>query len=702
MPGHAQAPQQPPASGQTPPAAGQNPPATAGQNPPPAAGQNPTPPGQPPAGQAQPPIFRSIVNFVRVDVIVTDRNGNPVDDLKPEDFEITEQGQRQTIEQFKLIALDGGRSNGSNDPPRQIRTDFDEETEAARDDVRLFAFFLDDYHVRRETSMMARTQLARFVDTQLGPSDMIGVMYPLESTVAVRMTRNHAAVSKALTQFTGRKYDYTPRNEIEEKYVYYPAQAIENIRNDVSLSAIKALIVHMGGLKEGRKALMLVSEGYSGLLPAQLQNNNASLPLPPNAAGNPETNPVAAVSQDRALNTANFNLDMDIRDLTDLANKNNVAIYAIDPRGLATGEFGIDQNIGPGTDRQYLNQSLETLRQMAFDTDGRAIVNRNDLLGGMKQIIQDSSAYYLLGYSSSFSKLDGKFHEIKVRLKRPGLQVRARKGYWAFSADDAAKASAPPAPEMPKAYSTALASISAAPQSRTIRTWLGTERGESGKTKVTFLWEPITRTGQAPRPGDVPARVSLTAISPDGSPYFRGRLPQAAAAAAPGAAPTSGGRVTFDVPPGKMALRISVENADNDVLDSELREVEVPDLTGPQVLLSTPQVFRARTIRDYQQLRGDAQATPTAVREFSRTDRIFVRIAAYSAGFEPPPLTARMLNRAGQAISTLQVTPSAVGAGLRDVEVPLTSVPPGEYLIEISAPDRDTSVQTVVGVRITS
>src|SRR6187402_658318 len=163
--GHAQAPQQ--AQPQSPQ-----------QQPPQAQQQQPPPP---PAGD-QPPIFRSIINFVRVDVIVTDRNGNPVGDLKPEDFEVIEQGQSQTIETFKLISLDGGRSNGRNDPPRQIRTDFDEETEAARDDVRLFAIFLDDYHVRRESSMMMRDQIARFVDTQLGPSDMIGLMYPLEST----------------------------------------------------------------------------------------------------------------------------------------------------------------------------------------------------------------------------------------------------------------------------------------------------------------------------------------------------------------------------------------------------------------------------------------------------------------------------------------------------------------------------------------
>ena len=74
---------------------------------------------------------------------------------------------------------------------------------------------------------------------------------------------------------------------------------------------------------------------------------------------------------------------------------------------------------------------MDTLRVLADQTDGRAIVNRNDLAVGMKQIMRDSSAYYLIGYNSSQAPVDGKFHEINVRVKRPGVEVRSRKGYWA-------------------------------------------------------------------------------------------------------------------------------------------------------------------------------------------------------------------------------------------------------------------------------
>ena len=95
--------------------------------------------------------------------------------------------------------------------------------------------------------------------------------------------------------------------------------------------------------------------------------------------------------------------------------------------------------VGLQTDRKHLRDALDTLRVLADNTDGRAIINRNDLATGMKQIIRDSSAYYLLGYNSTQAPTDGKFHEIKVKVKRQGVEVRARKGYWAYTAEDAAR-----------------------------------------------------------------------------------------------------------------------------------------------------------------------------------------------------------------------------------------------------------------------
>jgi VWFA-related protein len=670
---------------------------------------------QPPPPATQPPLFRTGINFVRVDVIVSDKQGNAVADLQPGDFDVTEDNKAQKIDTFKLIKLDGGAMAAAEGPPKPIRSDYDEEAEAAKEDVRLFAIFLDDYHVRRGASLGVREPLSRFVQRQLGPSDMIGVMYPLETTASVRMTRNHDAVVRGLQQFIGRKYEYQPKNQMEEQYANYPANVVEQIRNQVSLSAIRSLIVHMGSLKEGRKALILVSEGYTNMLPPQMRDPIASMPglYNPNR-GNPSAG-VGDRNEERARFFSDVDLQNDLREIYDSANHNNVAIYAVDPRGLAVFEHDINEGVGLESDRAMLQSTMDTLRVLADQSDGRAIVNRNDLDVGMKQIIRDSSAYYLIGYNSTQAPADGKFHEIKVRVKRPGVQVRARKGYWALTAEETARALAPPKPGPPKPVEEALASVERPGRASVIRTWIGTSRGENGKTKVTFVWEPIPKApGDRVRATDEPSRVAITAVGSDGAPYFRGRVPDLALASAAPPAPapatgTTGGasaaprppsRVTFDAPPGKMQLRLSVEGAGAQVIDSEVREITVPDLTAPQATLGTPGLYRARTAREFQQLKTDADAVPVAAREFSRTDRLIIRVPAYAPGDMPPALTARLLNRAGQPMTDLPVAPLAASKSDQQIELPLAGLAPGEYIVEVKATG-EGDVKQLVGFRVT-
>src|SRR4030095_12891094 len=154
-------------------------------------------------------------------------------------------------------------------------------------------------------------------------------------------------------------------------------------------------------------------------------------------------------------------------------------------------EYGINEGVGQTQDRNHLNAALDTLRTLASNTDGRAIINRNDLATGMKQIIRDSRGYYLLGYNSTQAPTDGKFHEIKVRVTRRGVDVRARKGYWALTADEAARASAPPKPGAPPEVTAALNTIAEPERGRPARFWTGTAKGDNGLTRLTFAWEAI-------------------------------------------------------------------------------------------------------------------------------------------------------------------------------------------------------------------
>ena len=100
-----------------------------------------------------------------------------------------------------------------------------------------------------------------------------------------------------------------------------------------------------------------------------------------------------------------------MREVFDTCNRSNTSIYAVDPRGLAAFEYGIERASACRRTKRSADQSLDTLRVLADNTDGRAIINRNDLATGMKQIIRDSSGYYLIGYNSAPAPTDGKFHD---------------------------------------------------------------------------------------------------------------------------------------------------------------------------------------------------------------------------------------------------------------------------------------------------
>ena len=677
------------------------------------------PPDNPPLPVIQlpeQPTFRGGISFVRVDVIATDGKGAPVTDLKQEDFEVLEDDQPQSVEQFRLIKVDGNPKPGEP-PPRQLRTRDDEEAEAARDDVRVYAILLDDYHVRKANSISIREPLTRFIQTQLRPNDMIAVMYPLMPASDVSFTRNHASIIRAIEQFEGRKYDYRPRNQMEENYVRYDTQTVERIRNDVVMGALRGLSVRLGSLSERRKSIIFVSEGFTAMLPPQMRRADASQPIDPFTRGIPS----GAGDTPREESAAFFSqadVYSRLRDVFESANRNNTAIYSLDPRGLAVFEFDIDDTFGPtpsfATDRRTLQMTTDTLRVLSEETDGRAIVNRNTLLEGMTQIVRDSSYYYLLGYTTK-APTDGKFHQIKVRVKRRGVDVRARRGFWAASAADVEKISKP-AKEIAKPVQFALASIAPSVQaSRYVRTWVGSQRGEGGKTKVTVVWEPMPASPGVRR--EAIGALSVLAANGTGSLVFRGRSGGNGAAnvgSGPGAVrpatPPSGGssasvppqQVTFDAPPGKLELRLTVEGVDGaGTLDRETQTIDVPDFSAAEPSLSTPRVFRARTARDIQMLQADAAAVPTVARDFSRTERLLIRFDAYAPGTEQAVPTARLLNRAGDKISDLSVMPAGPG-GTHQVDVGLNTTPPGEYLVELSLSGATGDVSSLVAFRVGS
>jgi hypothetical protein len=338
-------------------------------------------------------------------------------------------------------------------------------------------------------------------------------------------------------------------------------------------------------------------------------------------------------------------------------------------------------------------------------------VNRNDLAAGMKQIIRDSSGYYLLGYTSSSAPTDGKFHSIDVRVKRPGVEVRARKGYWAYTAEDAARATAAPAAGPPPAISKALSGLATPATGHAAQFWVGTDRGDANGARVTFAWEPISQA--AARGADATAaKVMLTATAPDGHPLFRGEIPGAGAApsssdgaaasgsAAAAAAMPVAGAATFSAPPGPVQLRIMVMGARGQIIDSSAQDITVPDYTRTQVSIGTPRVYRARTAYEMTQVRNNPNAVPTVTRQFSRTERLLVRFDAYAADNTAPAVSAKLLNRAGQSMADVPVQ-TVAGKPLQ-IDLPLASLAAGQYVLELDAKTASGTAQEMIAFTVGS
>ena len=649
--------------------------------------------------EAQPiPVFRSGINFIRVDTIVTDDDGNHVADLDISDFEIYEDGALQSIETFDRVQIGAVPEPGAR-PPTQVSNRNDYEREAARSDVRIFVIFFDDYHVRFENAQRASLQMTEFLQNNLQPADLVAVMYPLTPVSELQFTRNHRSVISQVENFFGRKYDYDPRNTFEQKYWTYPPETVELIRNQVSLSALNGLMVRLGGLREGRKSVLLISEGYTNYVPPQLRNRAGQV-------NQSQFEPTAGESMYEQTNQlfVDAEIVMRLRELFQTANRFNTSIYSLDPRGLAVGEYDPSQPvIGYRTNQRALRATQDTLHILAEQTDGRAIVNRNDLVPGLQQMMRDSSSYYLLGYTSARLLTDGRFHEIEVRVKRDDVQVRSRKGYWALTERDAERALSPEEEAPPRAVDLALSALAVPRRGHTIRTWVGTSRGENGQTRVTFVWEPTEDRSGA----DEPARVLLTAMGNGDGAYYRGRVPDSSASAGRGlaaGASVAGAAVTmttFEADPGGMQLSVAVEGENGEVLDRDRDEIDIPDFTGTTLELSTPAFVRARNALQWRELVEDWDAIPAVSRDFRRTERLLLRFEAYAPGTTVPSVKAWLLNRGGDQMFPLIVQSDEDGRR-HQVDIRPTSLPPGEYVVELKATAVDEEITRLVAFRLGS
>jgi VWFA-related protein len=576
-------------------------------------------PQDPPQPQ-QRPTFRTGAELVRVDVVVLDRHGLPVPTLTANDFELQEEGAAQEIKTFQFVKADG-HPEANDERTLAIRSRSHAASEASRENVRLFLIFWDEYHIGQMVSATrARNALAQFVRTAFGPTDIVAFMDPLTPIDAITFTRDRLELFERTRRLIGRAGVYVPtRSAVEDAHL--ERGDVERLRSEVTVSALKAAAVHLGGMRDGRKSIILISEGLRGIM--------------------------------RDSQTM-------LTDLVRTANDNNTAIYAVDPRGFGPQRF------------------MSLFEGVAADTGGQ-FFRSNDLTQALARVVTESSGFYLLGYSPAERPLDGRFHKIRVRVKAPGLEVRARSGYWAPSVSEmetARKKSLDAA--LPPDVQQALGELPSASARRAIDLWIGTDV-QADRLIVRWSWAP-----RPPAVGHAPATAVTLTASHDGTTVFD--------------APVGPDGGSFPSPAGPLQVTITARDAAGEIVDKETRTIRVPEPAG-SLWISTPAVFRTQNALEYRNLDRSPGARSFPGREFARSDRLLVKFSVQGRAASAATVSARMLSQWGKDLAALPLARPQEGPAY-EIDLPLSSVARGEFLIAVTAVSGADRARVFVPLRI--
>ncbi len=573
------------------------------------------------APQSQQPPFRSGTNVVRIDATVVDRSGQPVTSLTADDFDVWEDDVRQPITSFQLLSNTGQPSDDRSLP---IRSQQHAAAEAARDDVRVFLIFWDEYHISRfESTVRAKAALSQVVMTAFGPTDLVAIMDPLTPSSAIEFTRDRRALADQVHRLEGRLAVYLPpRSAAEEAQlaaVNWQVERVERFRRQVTATALQAAAAHLGTLRDGRKTIIVVSQGFGAGDGGDLHQS---------------------------------------LELLRTANDSNTAVHVLDPRGLIAT-------------RMY-SSVLETV---ALGTGGD-VHRPNDMGAAVQRIVGQTAATYLLGYTRE-PLHDGRFHEIKVKVKRGGYHVRTRNGYWAPKIADIERArTTAAAAVLPPPIAAAFGSLNPAKSSRLVEIWTGTWPLSEGRSLVSVAWTPVVTPDAGAEPATVTVRLTAGA-----EPPVEKIIEQ--------------GGTSFEIAGGTAQLAVRVLNTAGDVIDRESRTVEAAAARPALGVAAT--VHRARNVAEMRSLAA-ADAPIHAGREFSRGDRLVIRIRAYGNQAAAAAITGRLIDRRGATLVPLTI--GGPSDGWHRLDLPLASIAPGDFAIVIEAQSGDNRAETVVPIRV--
>ena len=640
------------------------------------------------------PTFRTEANYIRVDVYPT-KDGAPVTELAKDDFEILDEHAPQKIEQFEHVTV---RGNLPQEMRREPNTVAESRAAIQNPRARVFVVFLDVGHVDVAGSQRIRQPLIDTLNRLIGEDDLVALMTPEMSALDLTFARKTTTIEGLLTRnwYWGERDQLIPDDPAEKNYETcfglkgqsrLTDELIARRREKQTLDALEDLVRYLRGAREERKAVIVITDGWVLYGPNDTLINSR-VDSVPGVVLNPGTGRLQAgdahlpgsMPQDQCQRDLMFLAHLDdataFRRFLNEANYANTAFYPLDPRGLAVFDSPINQPLPLNADAAALRTRAESLRTLAENTDGLAMLNSNDLGSSFRKIVADLSSYYLLGYYST-TKLDGRFHSITVRVKRPGVQVRARRGYEAAPASAANAATATAAASaMPAKADAEMAAVTAA-----IAPLAGYVRDVPLRVQAAVGWKP----------GEPPASFVHIEGELSGAREFEdlwkgGAVATIELATATGSSVASaratvaaGGR-TFRVAltpgqplaPGDYIVRISVRSTDATIPTRDTLHVTVPP---------SPQAAGAIWLR-----RGQAtgnREVPTADLRFRRNEQATVEIPtlATEAG------AARLLDRAGKALSIPVATAirgDADGPRWVTAQLALAPLAVGDYVIEIA------------------
>jgi VWFA-related protein len=386
------------------------------------------------------PTFRVQIDAVSMDVIVKDGDGRFVPDLTKDDFQIYEDGVKQEISSMTMSH--GGRVTNvleAAPPPPPEGLILPPVRKVADTSGRIFLFFVDDLHLQFQSSGRVRQLFKKIEEKLVHEGDLFGIVSSGPSSISIDMTYDRKRMDEAIEKIAGsglKPSEIIGRGSGTEG----PTELRHNAH--VAFATMQEALDNLEKVHNRRKALVWVSEGYDfnpfqesrfGLRdpnsPFTQNQSNVMHNTQDNGDGTSSQSVDPIIRQQQQSETfSDADLAFELAEITRAANRANTTIYTIDPRGLIAGS-DIDEPVDPTEWNAYVRKSQDSMRVLAEETGGLAIVNMNNFDKALQQIDASSSDYYVLGYYSSNPDPTKRRREIDVKVLRDGVEVFSRKEY---------------------------------------------------------------------------------------------------------------------------------------------------------------------------------------------------------------------------------------------------------------------------------